>query len=45
MEMIAYQSYLTMKEYIQRILNEYGLKRMIDFLVYEGKFYPLVGQV
>jgi len=25
-------------------LNEYGLKRVIDFSVYEGKFYSLVVQ-
>jgi len=45
MEMSAYQSYTAMKEYVQRILNEYGLKRVIDFSVYEEKFYPLVVQV
>lgn len=45
MEMSAYQSYTAMKEYVQRILNEYGLKRVIDFSVYEEKFYPPVVQI
>jgi len=44
MEMSAYQSYSNMKEYVQRMLNEYGSKRVIDFSVYEEKFYPLVVQ-
>jgi len=42
MEMSAYQSYSTMREYVQRMLNEYGDKRVIDFTLYEKKFYPLV---
>jgi hypothetical protein len=44
MEMSAYQSYSNMKEYVQRMLNEYGSKRVIDFSIYEEKFYPLVVQ-
>jgi len=28
--------------YVQRMLNEYGDKRVIDFTLYEKKFYPLV---
>ena len=44
MEMSAYQSYSNMKKYVQRMLNEYGSKRVIDFSVYEEKFYPLVVQ-
>jgi len=44
MEMSAYQSYSNMKEYVQRMLNEYGSKRVIDFSVYEEKFYSLVVQ-
>lgn len=43
MEMSAYQSYTAMKEYVQRMLNEYGNKRVIDFTQYEKmQFYPLV---
>ncbi|SMP86100.1 DDE superfamily endonuclease [Epsilonproteobacteria bacterium SCGC AD-308-O04] len=41
-EMSAYQSYTNMKEYVQRILKEYGTKRVIDFSLFEKKFYPLV---
>ena len=44
MEMSAYHSYSNMKEYVQRMLNEYGSKRVIDFSIYEEKFYPLVVQ-
>lgn len=42
MEMSAYKSYTAMKEFVQKMLNEYGDKRVIDFSVYEEKFYPLV---
>jgi transposase len=42
MEMSAYQSYTAMKEYVQRMLSEYGDKRVIDFTKFERKFYPLV---
>ena len=45
MEMSAYQRFSNMKEYVQRMLNEYGSKRIINFSVYEEKFYPLVVQV
>ena len=41
-EMSAYESYSAMKEYVERMLNEYGKKRVIDFTQYEEKFYPLV---
>jgi len=34
LEMSAYQSYSTMKEYVQRMFNEYGDKRVIDFTHY-----------
>ena len=44
MEMSAFQSYVKMKEYVQKILNEYGTKRVIDFSLFEKKFYPLVVQ-
>jgi transposase len=44
MEMSAYQSYANMKEYVQRMLDEYGSKRIIDFSLFEKKFYPLVKQ-
>lgn len=44
MEMNAYQSYATMKEYVQKMLDEYGSKRVIDFSSYEETFYPLVVQ-
>ena len=40
--MSAYQSYSAMKEYVQRMLNEYGDNKVIDFTLYEKKFYPLV---
>jgi hypothetical protein len=43
-EMSAYQSYSNMKEYVQRMLNEYGSKRVIDFSIYEEILYPLVVQ-
>lgn len=42
MEMSAYQSYTTMKEFVQRMLDEYGDKRVIDFSSYKEKFYPLI---
>lgn len=42
MEMSAYQSYSKMKEYVLRMLDEYGDKRVIDFSTYEKKFYTLV---
>jgi transposase len=41
-EMSAYQSYASLKKYVQKILNEYGDKRVINFSMYEKKFYPLV---
>lgn len=44
MEMSAFQSYTNMKEYVQRMLSEYGVKRVIDFSLFEKKFYPLVVQ-
>ena len=44
MEMSAYKSYSNMKEYVQRMLSEYGSKRVIDFSIYEEIFYPLVVQ-
>ena len=44
MEMSAFQSYTNMKEYVQRMLSEYGVKRAIDFSLFEKKFYPLVIQ-
>lgn len=43
-EMSAFQGYLNMKEYVQRMLSEYGVKRVIDFSLFEKKFYPLVVQ-
>lgn len=42
MEMSAYQSYTNMKEYVQKILKEYGTKKVIDFSLFEKKFYPLM---
>jgi transposase len=42
MEMSAYQSYTAMKEYVGRMLKEYGDKRVIKFTQYEKKIYPLV---
>ena len=42
--MSAFQSYTNMKDYVQRILSEYGTKRVIDFSLFEKKFYPLVVQ-
>lgn len=44
MEMSAFESYANMKEYVQRMLSEYGVKRVIDFSLFEKKFYPLVVQ-
>jgi len=43
-EMSAFQSYTNLKDYVQRILSEYGTKRVIDFSLFEKKFYPLVVQ-
>ena len=41
-EMSAFQSYTNMRDYVQKILREYGTKRVIDFSLFEKKFYPLV---
>ncbi len=41
-EMQAFKSYTTLKDYVQKVLNEYGTKRIIDFSLFEEKFYPLV---
>ncbi len=43
-EMSAFQSYTNMRDYVQKILREYGTKRVIDFSLFEKKFYPLVIQ-
>lgn len=43
-EMSAFQSYTNLKDYVQRILSEYGTKRVIDFSLFEKKFYPLMVQ-
>jgi len=45
MEMSAFQSYTNMKEYVLRMLSEYGVKRVIDFSLFEKKFYPVVVQI
>lgn len=44
MEMSAYESYATMKEFVQRMLNEYGKKRVINFTLAEVEkaLYPLM---
>lgn len=42
MEMSAYQSYSAMKEYVKRMLDEYGDKRVINFKEYQEVFYNLV---
>lgn len=44
MEMSAFESYTNMKAYVQRMLSEYGVKRVINFSLFERKFYPLVVQ-
>lgn len=44
MEMSAYQSYSNMKSYVQKMLNEYGVERVIDFSLFEKKFNSLVVQ-
>ena len=44
MEMTAFQSYTSMKEYVLRMLSEYGDKRVIDFSLFERKLQPLVIQ-
>ena len=42
MVMSAYEGYNAMREYVERMISEYGTKRSIDFSQYEQKFYPLV---
>jgi len=43
-EMSAFQSYAHMKAYVLRVLGEYGTKRVIDFSLFDKKFYPLMVQ-
>ena len=39
MEMSAYESYTTMKNFVLKTLNEYGSKRKIDFSLFQAKKY------
>lgn len=41
-EMDAFKSYSAMREYVERVIREYGTRRSIDFSQYEQQFYPLV---
>ena len=41
-EMSAFESYTAMKDYVQKKLDEYGVKKVIDFSKFEKKIYPLL---